>query len=99
MAQNHEDVTEMMDELGCNGNRITAAGIEERIEEVDYQTVTLAGTKFMYCGIRMKGNFVVVGKPAACIDPSNWRDEIGRKISYDNSFSELWKLEAYRKLG
>ena len=52
----------------------------------------------MYCGIKMDNGFVVVGKPATCIDPENWRDEIGRKVSYDNAFSEIWRLEAYRKL-
>jgi hypothetical protein len=103
MAQNHEEVTKMMEELGCTGPHIKASGIQERIEEIDYQTVMLAGTKFMFCGIKMKGNgsdkpFVEVGKPAVCMDPENWRDEIGRKISFDNTFSGLWKLEAYRQV-
>ena len=53
----------------------------------------------MYCGIKMKGGFVVTGKPAACIDPDNWRDEIGEKVSFDNTFSEIWQLEAYLKMG
>lgn len=58
----------------------------------------MAGNKFMYCGIRMIGEFVVVGKPAACIDPENWRDEIGQQISFNNTFEEIYKLEAYRKM-
>ncbi len=49
----------------------------------------------MFCGIKMKGDFVQVGKPSVCIDPDNWREEIGKQVSYDNAFSELWKLEAY----
>ncbi|MEY4684743.1 MAG: hypothetical protein RLZ25_1202, partial [Pseudomonadota bacterium] len=80
------------------GNRITKELIESRIREVDYKIVDLAGQKLMFCGIRMDNQFVVVGKPATCIDPSNWRDEIGKKISYDNTFDEIWKLEAYRRL-
>jgi hypothetical protein len=98
MAQDHEKVAEMMDEQGCAGDRVTADSIEARIVNVSYETVVLCGQKFMYCGICMDNGFVVVGKPAACIDPSNWRDEIGKKISHDNSFSEIWRLEAYRKL-
>jgi len=98
MAKNHEVIAKMMKELGCVGEHITASGIQDRIEEIDYQTVTLAGNKFMYCGIKLKGGFVVVGKPAACIDPDNWRDEIGQKVSFDNAFSEIWRLEAYRKM-
>lgn len=98
MAKDHEEVAKMMEELGCTGEHITASGIQERIEEIDYKTIELAGSKFMYCGIRLKGGFVVTGKPAACIDPANWRDKIGRKVSFDNAFSEIWRLEAYRKM-
>ncbi len=92
------EVQKMMEKLGCTGDHIKPQDIVERIEEIDFQTVTIAGNKFMYCGIKMKGGFVVVGKPAACIDPDNWRDEIGRKVSFDNTFSDIYKLEAYRKM-
>lgn len=98
MAHNCDEVTKMMDELKCTGDRITKESIESRIVETDYQTIIIAGQKMMFCGIKMCNGFVVVGKPATCIDPTNWRDEIGQKISYDNSFDEIWKLEAYRKL-
>lgn len=96
MAKNCDEIAKMMDEQECTGVRITKELIESRITEVDYQIIVIAGQKMMYCGIRMDNGFVVVGKPATCIDPSNWRDEIGQKISYDNAFDELWKLEAYR---
>lgn len=98
MAQNLDEIEKMIKDLNCTGDRVTKESIESRIVEVDYQIVVLAGQKMMYCGIRMDNGFVSVGKPATCLDPSNWRDEIGKKISYDNSFDELWKLEAYRKL-
>lgn len=98
MAQNHTEVEKMMDDLKCTGDRITSDLIKSRIVEVDYQTVVIAGQKLMFCGIKMDNGFVVIGKPATCIDPENWRDEIGQKISYDNTFSDIWRLEAYRKL-
>lgn len=95
MAQFPDKIETMMKDLECTGKRVTKELIESRIESVDYQTVIIAGQKMMFCGIRMLGGFVAVGKPAVCIDPSNWRDEIGREISYDNAFAELWRLEAY----
>lgn len=98
MAQDHTEVEKMMKEKGCNGDRITSDLIKSRIVQVEYQTMIICGQKLMYCGIKMDNGFVVVGKPATCIDPANWRDEIGQKISYDNTFSEIWRLEAYRKL-
>ena len=98
MAKDCDKITEMMEEQGCMGKRVTKELIESRIEDVDYKVVVIAGQKMMFCGIKMLGGFVAVGKPAVCIDPTNWRDEIGQKISYDNSFEELWKLEAYHMM-
>ena len=98
MAKNCDEVAKMMDEQGCTGERITKELIQSRIQEVDYQTVVIAGQKLMFCGIKMDNGFVVVGKPATCIDPENWRDSIGMKISFDNAFEDIWRLEAYRKL-
>ena len=98
MAQDHTEVEKMMKDQSCTGETVTSGLIESRIVDVEYETVVIAGQKLMYCGIRMDNGFVVVGKPATCIDPANWRDEIGMKISYDNAFSEIWRLEAYRKL-
>ena len=92
------EIQEMMESLGCTGDRVKPQDIVDRIEDIDFQTVNIAGNKFMYCGIRMIGGFVVVGKPATCIDPSNWRDEIGQQVSFNNTFEEIYKLEAYRKM-
>lgn len=98
MTKNVDQIEQMTKDLNCTGRRVTKDLIESRIQEVDYQMVVIAGQKVMYCGIKMDNGFVVIGKPATCIDPANWRDEIGQKISYDNSFDEIWKLEAYRLL-
>ena len=96
MPQNCDKIEQMIEDEKCTGKRVTKDLILSRIAEIDYQIVTLAGQKMMFCGIRMDNGFVAQGKPAVCIDPTNWRDSIGREISYDNTFSELWKLEAYR---
>jgi hypothetical protein len=93
------EIEQMMVDLNCKGAYVSSAFIHERIEEVDFKTIELAGAKLMFCGIRMKGGFVVVGEPSACIDPSNWREEIGKKVSFENSFDKIYALEAYRKMG
>lgn len=98
MAQDHEEVAKMMKDEGCTGRHVTADSINDRIALVEYKTVVICGQKLMFCGILMDNGFTVVGKPATCIDPANWRDSIGEKISYDNAFSELWRLEAYRMM-
>lgn len=98
MSKDVQKLEEMATELKCDAPRVTKELIESRIKEVAYETVTIAGQKVMYCGIKMDNGFVVIGKPATCISPENWRDEIGQKVSYDNSFDEIWRLEAYRML-
>ncbi|HDM8192325.1 hypothetical protein LC147_11970 [Vibrio harveyi] len=95
------EIQKMMEELGCTGKRVKPQEIVDRIVNIEFKTVVICGTKFMYCGIAMKGKedgkpFVVVGKPSVCIDPDNWRDEIGKQITFNNSFDEIYKLEAYR---
>ena len=97
------EIQEMMEALGCTGNRVKPQDIVDRIEGIDFETVNLCGTNFMFCGIAMKTDdpnhpFVVVGKPSTCIDPENWRDEIGQQVSFNNTFEEIYKLEAYRKM-
>jgi len=97
MTSTHNDKIERMcADLGCTGKRVSKELIESRITQVDYQTVEIAGQKMMFCGIRMDNGFVALGDPSVCIDPANWREEIGRTISYENSFKKLWALEAYR---
>ncbi|HDM8198725.1 TPA: hypothetical protein P0E36_004909 [Vibrio harveyi] len=97
------EIQEMMESLGCTGDRVKPQDIVDRIVDIEFKTIELCGNKFMYCGIAMKGNnqerpFVVAGKPATCIDPDNWRDEIGQQVCFNNSFEEIYKLEAYRKM-
>lgn len=92
------DIEEMMQELGCKGEYISSKSIIDRIDTVEFKTIHLCGQRFMYCGIKMKGGFVVTGKPSVCIDPENWREEIGKKISYENAFNEIYRLEAYLKV-
>ncbi|WP_038224821.1 Gp49 family protein [Vibrio sp. ER1A] len=91
----------MIVDLGCTGDRITQSGILERIVNIEHKTIELCGVKMMYCGIALKTEdhtrpFVVTGEPSVCIDPDNWREEIGKKISFDNAFAKIWSLEAYR---
>lgn len=90
------EIDTLATELKCVAPRVTKDLIESRIKSVDYQTVIIAGHKFMYCGIEMDNGYVVVGKPATCVDPANWRDEIGQQVSYSNSLNEIWALEGYR---
>ena len=49
MASDCEKVTEMMDELRCDGLSVTKAGIESRIEKVEYHKAVICDKNFMFC--------------------------------------------------
>lgn len=46
------------------------------------------------CIIVMKNGFKVEGT-SACVDPSNYNEEVGRQYAYENAFEKLWELEGY----
>lgn len=89
-------IEQLAKDLMCDAPRVSLDLINSRIKEVEYITITLAGQMMMFCGIKMDNGFVVVGEPATCVDPANWREGIGMKVSYDNSFRRIWALEGYR---
>lgn len=92
------DIEQMMKDLGCKAAYISSSHILEKIKDVEFKMIDLCGQKFMYCGILMDNGFTVVGSPATCMSPENWRDEIGKQVSFNNSFETIYKLEAYRTM-
>lgn len=67
--------------------RITRELIYSKIKGVEYivrDTLTL-------CIITLTNGFKATGE-AACVDAKNYNKLIGEKISYENAFSQLWKL-------
>ena len=88
----------MVDDNRAN-KKLTPELIESKIVSVHYETVEKDSLyKFMYCYMVMDNGFVAIGDPATCIDPSKWSDEIGKDVSYSNTYQSLWQLETYRLL-
>ena len=69
--------------------RVTEAGIKDRIEHVEY--TRLGGGTLTVCLITVNNGFQVIGE-SACADPENYNKEIGQKIAFDNAFKKLWPL-------
>jgi hypothetical protein len=72
-------------------NKVTIESINEKIASVNYTKLT---GKITHCIITMQNGFEVTGE-SACVDPANYNQEIGEKISYENAFDKLWPLEGY----
>lgn len=68
--------------------RVTPEYINSRIVDTNYfrlnPTVTV-------CQIDIDNGFSVRGE-SACVDPANYRQDIGERIAYDNAYRQLWPL-------
>lgn len=81
------------------GAKLTPELIKSHIAEVIFEDREVGGHRVMHCHFKMDNGFVVYGKkPSTSIDPANFDEELAKKISYENTFDQLWELEAYRSL-
>lgn len=75
--------------------RLTPADIEAVIDHLEYWVVP--GTTTTVCALVLRNGCVVTGL-SACVDPANYRQEIGEEISYNKARQEIWQLEGYAML-
>lgn len=72
------------------GERVTAEYIQSRIATVDYTSPPIDSTLTL-CILQLDNGFSVVGE-SACVDPANYREEIGQQIAYQKAFDKCWLL-------
>ncbi len=72
--------------------KVTKEGIEARIASVAYHR--LGETTVTVCAITMVNGYSVRGE-AACVDPRNFNEDIGKGLAYADAFRKLWSLEGY----
>lgn len=72
-------------------NRVTKESIEKKIAKTDFQKIS---EKITHCIITLENGFQVTGE-VSCVDPKNYNQEIGEKISYENAFNKIWVIEGY----
>jgi hypothetical protein len=71
--------------------KLTIEIIKSKIVAEEYRKM---GSKTTVCLLTLKNGFEVIGT-SACVDPSNFDMEIGKKIAYDNAIEKVWELEGY----
>lgn len=73
-------------------NTITTEDIEKVIlKENDAKL----GEKTTVVVLTLKNGFEVVGT-SACVDPTNYDHEIGKKYARQRAVDKIWELEGYR---
>lgn len=71
--------------------------LKSHIADVIYEDRKIGEHRVIHCHFVMDNGFVVYGKePSTSIDPDNFDENVGKKLAYDKTFSQLWELEAYR---
>ncbi|EGY52014.1 Gp49 family protein [Neisseria shayeganii] len=71
---------------------LTKADLEAAVADVEYQRF---GETCTVCALVLKSGFVVIGK-SACLLPSMFDEEVGRKMAYEDAVNQMWALEGYR---
>lgn len=77
----------------ANGLRLTPQDIDKVIVGEEYWHVP--DTTTVVCCLKLAVGYTVVGK-AACVEPSNFDLEVGKKVAYDDARDQIWALEGYR---
>lgn len=96
MSESHLEITdgeleEMLGELP--GERITPDFLRAQILKTEY-VLWPPGSVNTICAITLKNGYVLHGT-AACADPANYQEEIGRRLAHEKAFDQLWPLYGF----
>ena len=67
---------------------VTQEDVDNSIEKVEYQKL---GRKMTVALVTMTNGHEIVGK-AGCVDPDNYKQEIGEKIALEDAKDQIWPL-------
>ena len=71
-------------------DKIKAEELESLINCVNYKV----DKALTICVLELTSGYKVVGH-SSCLNPEDFNQEIGEKLSYDSAFDQLWELEVY----
>jgi hypothetical protein len=87
-----KEVEAEIQEKGLNAPRLTPDAIDATIAGEQYHV--FEGTTLTVCCLTLRNGFTVTGESAAA-SPSNFDEELGRKIARENARNKIWALEGY----
>lgn len=73
-------------------SKLTLEYLEQLIRSTEYLKL---GAKTMVCFLKLHNGFEVVGS-SACVSSTNFDQETGKKIAYENAIDKLWIVEGYK---
>lgn len=72
------------------GQRVTKVYIERRISNTLF-TSLVEGSTVTICQLTLDNGYSVRGE-SACVDPTNYNEDLGRHYAYEDAFKKLWPL-------
>ena len=90
--ENENKIQEMMQERGCIAPHVTPQAIDGLIVGATY-TIMPSG-KCMVCELTLANGFTVRGE-SSTVSHANFREDIGKKISFERAREKIWMLEGY----
>ena len=84
-------------------NTVTAEQVDSILEKLEAEYLVVPNSTVTLCVLFLpmpNGNrFSIATGLAACIDPANFKEEVGRQYSFKDAFakarSKIWELEGY----
>lgn len=93
--QNAEPVASALPDYKIKENMANTVTLERILGKIKSETYTrLPSGKVLVCELMLENGFSVRGE-AAVVDPANYNEEIGIKISRENAVDQIWQLEGY----
>lgn len=77
------------------GNTVTKRQIEDIMAHSEYEVFHKVFGKQCLVVAKLPNGFTVVGE-SACVDPSNYDEEIGEELAKQRIEERLWELEGYK---
>lgn len=76
------------------GTRVTPEDVDNLIDNHQFMRI---GDTTTVCQLYLRNGFKVVGT-SFCMDPANYREEVGEQLAYQKAKDQLWELEAYARM-
>lgn len=73
-------------------DHLTEEDIDKKIK--DKKFTILEDGKTTICNLYLENGYTVRGE-AACINPANFKKDLGEKIAFENARDKVWVLEGY----
>jgi hypothetical protein len=89
---NEQSIENEIQAKGLNAPRLTPELIDSVILAEQYYV--FPGTTLTVCCLTLRNGYTVSGESAAA-SPSNFDEQIGRKIARQNARDKIWSLEGY----